>query len=100
MDIYQATNNFPREEAFWLTSQLRRAAVSVASNIVEGCVRITAAEYIQFLTIAYASAREAEYQISLAERLGFLEQSQFTLLQNPSVETCKVINGLIRSLRK
>ena len=73
LTTYKATVSFPREEQFGLTSQLRRAAVSIASNIVEGCARFTESEYIRFLEISYASAREVEYQIGLSHRLGFLD---------------------------
>jgi len=67
--VYQRTRNFPRDELFGLTSQMRRAAVSIASNIVEGSARDGHAEYVRFLDLAYASTKELEYQISLAGRL-------------------------------
>ena len=70
--VYHATRRFPREEQFGLTSQLRRASVSVASNIVEGCARNSEADFLHFLDIAYGSAREVEYQIGLAHRLEYL----------------------------
>ena len=69
--VYKHTMTFPREEQFGLTSQVRRAAVSIPSNIVEGCARATNADYLRFLDIAYGSSSEANYQISLAHRLGF-----------------------------
>ena len=72
IQVYRATAGFPSEEQFGLTSQMRRAAVSVASNIVEGCARRSEADYLRFLDMAYGSARELEYQASLAHRLGFL----------------------------
>ena len=96
---YKQTASFPREEQFGLTSQMRRAAVSVASNIVEGCARESLGDYIRFLDIAYGSVRELEYQISLASRLGFLGENGHESLRAAAVETCKVLNGLIRSLR-
>jgi four helix bundle protein len=99
ISVYQATSAFPRDEVFGLTAQLRRGAVSVASNIVEGCARSSEAEYLHFLDIAYGSAREVEYQIGLAHRLGFLADSAHGELGARSTETGKVLNGLLRSLR-
>lgn len=98
--VYAATKSFPRAEQFGLTSQLRRAAVSIASNIVEGCARHSEADLLHFLDMAYGSAREAEYQISLAHRLGHLPDEDFSLLNGKCEETAKVLAGLIRSLRK
>jgi four helix bundle protein len=67
--VYSATKTFPSEEQFGLTSQLRRAAVSIASNIVEGCARTSQSDYIRFLDMAFGSAREVEYQLSVARGL-------------------------------
>ena len=98
--IYKETRSFPREEVFGLTSQLRRAAVSIASNIVEGAARFSEAEYLRFLDTAYGSAREVEYQVGLAFRLGFLPAQSHRELSALAVEISKVLNGLLRSLRK
>jgi four helix bundle protein len=95
--VYKQTKDFPREEVFGLTSQMRRAAVSVASNIVEGCARNSVADYIRFLDMANGSVCELEYQISLADRLGYVPDA--AELNALVVETAKVLNGLIRSLR-
>ncbi len=100
IEIYRATQPFPREEQFGMTSQMRRAAVSIASNIVEGCARHTETEYLRFLDIAFGSARELEYQISLATRLGFLSHAIGDAVAALAQETSKVLGGLIRSLRK
>jgi four helix bundle protein len=97
LQVYQQTASFPRDEIFGLTSQMRRAAVSAASNIVEGCARHSLADYIRFLDMAYGSVRELEYQISLAERLNYLKHP--APLRDLSVETAKVLNGLLRALR-
>lgn len=98
--VYRATKGFPREELFGLTSQIRRAAVSVPSNIVEGCARNSEADYLQFLHIAFGSAQELGYQLSLSFRLGYLPEKEFNSVSNLCQETCRVLNGLIRSLRK
>jgi four helix bundle protein len=94
--IYRATQSFPPEERFGLSIQLRRASLSTASNIVEGCARRTEADYLRFLDIAHASAREVEYQISVAQRLDFLPMNSD--LGHQAAEVSKVLNGLIRSL--
>ena len=98
--VYRATCSFPREELFGLRAQMRRAAVSVASNIVEGCARCTQADYVRFLDIAFGSFRELEYQVSLAQRLGYLDTNAHEPLHNKCTETSKVLAALIRSLRK
>ncbi|MHC4520825.1 MAG: four helix bundle protein [Planctomycetota bacterium] len=98
--VYRATKAFPKEEVFGLRSQLRRAAVSVASNMVEGRARYSKPDYVRFLDTAYASAREVQYQISLAFRLGYLDQKDSEDLRVLSDETSKVLNGLLRALRK
>ena len=86
---YEQTRSFPREEVFGLTSQLRRAAVSIASNIVEGAARFSEAEYLRFLDTAYGSAREVEYQLGLAFRLGFLSEPSHRELSALSIETSR-----------
>ena len=98
--VYEATTGFPREEQFGLTSQLRRAAVSAASNIVEGCARNSQADYVRFLDIAFGSVREVEYHLSLAHRLGYLRDESHSSLHACCTEAGKVLGGLIRSLRK
>ena len=67
--VYKITQSFPRDEQFGLTSQIRRGAVSTVSNIVEGCARHSEAVYVRFLDISFGSARELEYQLTLAKRL-------------------------------
>jgi len=84
---------------FGLTSQTRRAAVSVASNIVEGCGRDSTAEFGRFLSIAYASAKELQYQISLARRLDFMEEKRASAVEQECDELCRMLNTLMRKLR-
>jgi len=98
--VYRATQQFPREEQFGLTSQMRRCAVSIPSNIVEGCARSSQADYLRFLDIAYGSARELAYQVTIAARLGYLPQKDADDVESMAVETSKILNGLIRSLRR
>ena len=99
LDIYRLTRDFPDDERFGLTSQLRRASVSTASNIVEGSARSSLADYISFLDIAYGSSKEVEYQLSIAARLGFVETTSVSTVVERATETSKVLHGLIRSLR-
>ena len=98
--VHQVTVGFPREEMYGLTSQMRRAAVSVPSNIVEGCARDSQADYLRFLTVAFGSLRELHYQTGLSKRLGFLRSKDASLIEPKIVETEKVLNGLIRALRE
>ena len=99
IEVYKATQEFPRDELFALTSQIRRAAVSVPSNIVEGCARDSETEYIRFLDIAFASLRELRYQINLSNRLGYSNTNVLFGIEERIVEIEKVIGGLIRSLK-
>ena len=98
-EIYRATDPFPKSEVYGLTSQLRRAAVSVASNIAEGQGRLTKGEFCQFLGHARGSLLELETQLSIAVDLHFISDTQFTELRTRSSEVRKLINGLIESMR-
>jgi four helix bundle protein len=73
--IYRISRNFPKDEVYGLTSQMRRAAVSVPSNIVEGCSREGESEYLRFLEVAFGSLRELHYQFGLSHRLGYLGET-------------------------
>ena len=97
--VYRVTAGFPREELYGLTSQMRRAAVSVPSNIVEGCARDSQAEYLRLLYIAFGSLRELHYQLDLSKRLGFLRSEDASQVEPKIVETEKVLSGLIRAFR-
>ena len=98
--IYQITKNFPKEELYGLTAQMRRAALSVPSNIVEGCARESQVEYLRFLEIAFGSLRELHYQFSLAKRLRYLDSNNASECEQKLVEMEKVLSALLRSLRK
>jgi four helix bundle protein len=99
MSVYSATRTFPKDEMFGLTSQLRRAAVSIASNIVEGCARNSEADFLRFLDMAFGSIREVEYQLTIARRLEYTTGESAEQLASEADETARVLAGLIRSLR-
>jgi len=96
--IYKMTKSFPKEELYCLTSQIRRSAISVPSNIAEGAARSSKKEFIQFLYIALRSLSELETQIIIANRQGYLNNLN-SLLENIQVIQ-KLINGLIYYLKK
>ena len=98
--IYRITKDFPKEEVYGLSSQMRRAAVSIPSNIVEGSARESQVEYLRFLEISFGSLRELQYQFDLSHRLGFLNDSDFSECNQKLIETEKVLAALLRSLRK
>ncbi len=96
--VYQMTKTFPREEMFGLTNQLRRAAVSIPSNIAEGQGRQSKAEFARFLWIAHASVREVETQMMIARRQGYLTVVQEQQALELAAETGRLTRGLINSL--
>jgi len=99
LSVYAVTKKFPAEERFGLSSQLRRAAVSIGANIVEGSARESKADYIRFLSIAFASARELHYELSVATRLGYFADKQYEQLDMLASRTCSALSGLIKALR-
>lgn len=100
LDVYHKTSSFPNDEIFGLRSQIRRAAVSIPSNIVEGCSRTTDRDFLRFLEISYGSAMELQYQLSLAFRLHFITPADYASRSEISQETSRCINGFISSLKK
>lgn len=98
LDVYAATGGFPKNELYGITSQLRRAIVSISTNIVEGCGRKTKPDFARFLTISVASANESEYLLLLARDLSYLTDQQFTSLTAQLIEVRKMMLGLINTL--
>jgi four helix bundle protein len=98
--IYKITRYFPKEEIYGITSQVRRAAVSVPTNIVEGCARSTQVEYHRFLVMAYGSLREVDYQFNLSTRLEFIvgHENLSSEIQSKLIETQKVLASLLKSM--
>jgi four helix bundle protein len=96
--IYSATANFPQGERYGLQTQIRRAAVSVTANIVEGSARRSNHEYLNFLNIAAASAAETRYLVDLALRLGFVAPEDIEGLKEGYTEVAGSLVSLIRSL--
>ena len=100
LEVYKATKKFPAAERFVLVSQLRRAALSIPSNIAEGYGRRTTGEYIHSLSIAYGSVCELETQVMLSGDLGYLEDEGLKELLANISEVERMIMGLIKSLDK
>ena len=98
--VYEGSESFPRNEVFGLTQQMRRAAVSVPSNIAEGYGRGSRPEYIRFLHIARGSLYEIETQLLLAEDLGYLSGDVSRSLQHAAESVSKLLYRLLASLRK
>lgn len=96
--IYKATNRFPREEVYGLTSQLRRAISSVPTNICEGCGRKTNADFARFLQISVGSASEVEYELLLAHDLNYLTDNEYDNFNKEIVEIRKMLNKFIKKL--
>jgi four helix bundle protein len=99
IEVYRITEQLPKEERFNLISQLNRAAVSVPSNIAEGCGRGTDAAFIQFLEYAFGSVFEIETQIFVVQRLKLLPIDELRIINQLTDEEGKMINSLISSLR-
>ncbi len=99
VEIYRITKRFPAEEKFGLTSQIRRAAVSIPSNIAEGYGRKTTGEYIQSLYIAYGSICELETQILLTGDLGYIKPEILEGLQNYIGDIERMLKALVKSLK-
>jgi four helix bundle protein len=97
--LYHLTQRFPREEIYGLTNQMRRASVSIASNIAEGQGRLTREQYRHFLGIARGSSFEIETQILIAKELGFADAARFEEVEKLSDEVGKMLTGLVKKLQ-
>ncbi|MEP2280743.1 four helix bundle protein [Maribacter sp.] len=99
-DIYSISKSFPKEETYGLTNQLRRCAVSIPSNIAEGCGRRTASDTIQFLHISRGSLYELETQLYIALDLDYIESDDFEAIKKRIISCKKLINGFINYFKK
>lgn len=98
-DIYRDTVSFPSTEVYGITSQLRRAAVSIPTNFAEGAAKGSNADFGRFLQIAFGSASEVEYLILLSFELNFLQDDNYKQLNNQTVEVKKMLSGFIKKLK-
>ncbi|MEN4761483.1 four helix bundle protein [Chryseobacterium sp. C39-AII1] len=98
-EIYKITDTFPKDETFGLKSQVRRASVSIPSNIAEGNSRRSKPDYLQFLKISRGSCAEVETQLIISKNLKFLNEEECLKLNNDIIEISKMLNGLINSLK-
>ena len=98
-EIYRVSKRFPSEELFGLTSQLRRAAISIPSNIAEGQGRLGRKEFLHFLGNARGSLGEVETQIIIARNLDYLSEAEINDIMELSAEAGRILNGLLSSLK-
>ena len=98
--IYNAPTHFPNTELYGLTSQIRRAAISIPSNIAEGQGRNTTRDFLHFLSMSQGSLREVETQILIAQRLGYIQSPQESKLLDITAEIGRLLSGLCKSLQK
>lgn len=96
VSIYEITKNFPTEEQFGLTNQIRRASVSITSNIAEGFSRNSYKEKVQFYAMALGSVTEVQNQLLVARDIGYLKQKAFATIVEKTVVVNKLLNGLIK----
>ncbi len=99
LQVYTLAARMPRDELYGLTAQMKRSAVSVAANIVEGCGRDTDRDLVRFLYNAYGSLRETGYHINVAARLGFLPKDEADKTQNKIAQTSRQLAAYIKSIK-
>jgi four helix bundle protein len=100
VSIYTLTNNFPKDELYGLTSQMRRAGISISSNIAEGAARSSKKEFIKYLYIALGSSSELETHIIISKELSYISIDEYNSLLNDLSEIRMMLLGLIKSLKK
>ncbi len=100
INIYRLTRSFPKEEMYGITSQMRRCAVAIPSNIAEGYHRNHIKEYIQFLYIAKSSASELETQLIIVKKLDFAAQNEVTQIEDKLLEILKMLSTLVSKLKE
>ena len=98
LEVYELSKKFPEEERFSLTSQIRRASMSIGSNLMEGSHRLSKKEFRQFAGIARGSAGELKYHLLLARDLGYFAEEKYRALRSQAEEISKMLTGLVNSL--
>ena len=98
LEVYKITRNFPRDEIYGLTSQIRRAAPSVPTNIVEGYSRKGDKELARFINIAIGSMAETEYLLDFSKKLGYLTEKEYTKIENLRAEVGKLLWGFYKKV--
>jgi len=99
VETYGLTKKFPDEEKYNLTSQIRRSAVSIPSNIAEGRYRGSKKDFLQFLRIAYSSGAELETQIEISKKIGFLDEKEYDKVDDLLLQVMKMLNVIIRKMQ-
>lgn len=99
LKIYELTKSFPKEEIFALTSQIRRAAVSITSNIAEGFSRATSVDKAHFYTMAHGSLTEVQNQLIIAKDVNYVSQNAYDDISSQSICAHKLISGLIKATK-
>lgn len=99
MAIYKITEKFPKSEIYGLTSQMKRSALSISSNIAEGSLRGSQKDFLRFLFIAYGSGAELQTQLEVSKMLNFINETDFEKVYSDSVEIMKMLNVFIRKIK-
>jgi four helix bundle protein len=100
INVYELTEKFPKSELYGLTTQLRRASISIASNIAEGAARKSSKEFLQFLTIARGSISEIDTHLEVVGRLGYVSPIRLEYLDSELTEIDRMLSGLMKNIRK